>query len=232
MNDPSRTYAAQPVSIDRAWHSGNAGLSVEEEDRLLNFLFPDQQPQASTSSVSTNLFGEDTMTYDASLPADGTGIFDAPGGQPTADLNPCTNQEINLLDGPQSDTPNDRHGNTYPAAGAHPSTTCGPTRNPKSPIRCWLHGCDGRTFSSLSNYRRHCKEKRTHGISCSRCARKFSRNAARNEHFEQMRCIVTSFDTNDVPQWTRLSTCIKTNWTNEGGEQENRRLQDNPAEGL
>ena len=232
MNDPSRTYAAQPVSIDCAWQPGDASLSVEEEDRLLNLLFPEQQPQAPTSPVSPNLFGEGTLAYDTSLPADGTGIFDAPGGHPMADLDPCPNQDIDLLDGPQPDALNDRHGNTYLAAGAHPFTTWGPTRSPKSPIRCWSHGCGGRTFSSLSNYRRHCKEKRKHGISCSRCGRKFSRNAARNEHFDQMRCIVTSFDTNDVPQWTRLSTCIKDNWTNEGVEQENRRLQDNPAEGL
>ncbi|CAD0083702.1 unnamed protein product [Aureobasidium vineae] len=204
MNEPDRTYATQPASFDRPWQSDNASLSVEEEDRLLNLLFPDQQSQVSTSSVTTNLFGEDTLTYDTltydtSLPAGDTGIFDAPGGHPTADLDPCTNQEINLLDRPQPVTLNDHEGNTYPAAGAHPSATWGPTRSPKDPIRCWLHGCGGRTFSSLSNYRRHCKEKRTHKISCSRCGRKFSRKAARNEHFDQMRCIVTSFDTNDVP---------------------------------
>ncbi|KAI3326785.1 hypothetical protein HD806DRAFT_488200 [Xylariaceae sp. AK1471] len=69
------------------------------------------------------------------------------------------------------------------------------------PIQCWLHGCAGRTFSCLSNYRRHCKEKDgiLEKVSCPRCAQTFSRKAAQKLHLEKDRCKVIKFDANGVP---------------------------------
>ena len=34
-----------------------------------------------------------------------------------------------------------------------------PILKEKSIFQCWDHGCDGHNFSSLSNYRRHCRER-------------------------------------------------------------------------
>jgi hypothetical protein len=86
-----------------------------------------------------------------------------------------------------------------------PSTVQTPLPNsPKicaTHIECWLHGCKGRIFSSISNYRRHCKER--NGIRekpvCPTCGRVFTRKLARDQHFEQLRCRVTLADGNGVP---------------------------------
>ena len=75
----------------------------------------------------------------------------------------------------------------------------------KSQVRCWQHGCNGRTFSSLSNYRRHCREKRLNRLpTCSRCGRGFSRTGARNSHYQQRRCKVVVLDGSGVPSWVPM----------------------------
>jgi len=83
---------------------------------------------------------------------------------------------------------------------------CKPPRLNSSCIRCWQHGCDGRTFSSLSNYRRHCKEKNQHQSKavCYRCGRSFSRTAGRDLHYSERRCLVTLLDANGIPFRTKL----------------------------
>ncbi|KAI0194209.1 hypothetical protein F4808DRAFT_474834 [Astrocystis sublimbata] len=69
------------------------------------------------------------------------------------------------------------------------------------PIKCWLHNCGGRTFSCLSNYRRHCKEKEgmQGKVACPRCPQTFSRKTALKLHMEKGRCKVVKFDANGVP---------------------------------
>lgn len=68
-------------------------------------------------------------------------------------------------------------------------------------IKCWQHGCRGRTFSLLSNYRRHCKEKDgiKHKAICPRCGQRFSRKAALKIHHKQWRCKITQFDFSGIP---------------------------------
>ena len=57
-------------------------------------------------------------------------------------------------------------------------------------LRCYQHGCDGRYFSSLHNFRRHLKEKNgiANRYACSLCSRTFSRSTARNLHQQKGRC--------------------------------------------
>lgn len=57
-------------------------------------------------------------------------------------------------------------------------------------FQCWEHGCGGRTFTNLSNYRRHCRERSlSHSKSqCTRCLRCFSRPAAKQRHQIEGRC--------------------------------------------
>nr|POF13821.1 hypothetical protein CFP56_02845 [Quercus suber] len=73
-------------------------------------------------------------------------------------------------------------------------------------IRCWQHGCGGRSFSKLSNYRRHCKEKSEMIAKpvCARCGKVFSRTASRDQHYEQRRCEIVCLDVNNVPYRKRL----------------------------
>jgi hypothetical protein len=72
--------------------------------------------------------------------------------------------------------------------------------------RCWQHGCQGRTFTSFSNYRRHVKEKegRIKKAVCSRCGQQFARASGRNIHYAQRRCKITLFDANGVPVKVRM----------------------------
>lgn len=68
-------------------------------------------------------------------------------------------------------------------------------------IRCWSHGCNGREFSSLGNYRRHFREQHRvcKKFNCQRCGRTFSRSTARNVHFEKRKCRAVQLDENGVP---------------------------------
>lgn len=57
-------------------------------------------------------------------------------------------------------------------------------------VRCWDHGCEGRKFSSLGNYRRHLREKNGQAKvhPCPDCGRVFTRSTARNFHRESGTC--------------------------------------------
>jgi hypothetical protein len=64
-------------------------------------------------------------------------------------------------------------------------------------IRCYDHGCDGRTFSSISNYRRHQRERagRSAVCFCPRCGAAFYRRWTRDHHVERGSCLRT-------PRWS------------------------------
>lgn len=66
-----------------------------------------------------------------------------------------------------------------------------PVFTQKATFQCWDHGCDGRSFSSLSNYRRHCRERSTTTetvFHCPHCSQTFTRASGRNMHVERGRC--------------------------------------------
>lgn len=73
-------------------------------------------------------------------------------------------------------------------------------------LRCWSHGCNGRTFSSPENYRRHMREQsgleRRH--ICHLCGQEFSRKTARNAHVVNQRCKITFVDENGVQHRSSL----------------------------
>lgn len=68
-------------------------------------------------------------------------------------------------------------------------------------VQCWLHNCGGRSFTSLSNYRRHCREKSRvqAGVSCSLCGRHFTRKSAWKIHTDKRRCRFIDHDFNGIP---------------------------------
>ena len=60
--------------------------------------------------------------------------------------------------------------------------------------RCWDHGCGGRTFSSLGNYRRHLREQNRWApvFACPICGKLFTRSTARKLHREMDKCWATA----------------------------------------
>jgi len=84
---------------------------------------------------------------------------------------------------------------THIAALTHEAVTT------TTPIRCWLHGCNGRSFAHLSNYRRHCREKSRLHVKhfCPLCGKYFTRRTAWKIHTDQDRCRITGHDANGVP---------------------------------
>ncbi|KAL4995965.1 hypothetical protein BDV10DRAFT_122710 [Aspergillus recurvatus] len=66
----------------------------------------------------------------------------------------------------------------------------GSISDPDATIRCWDHGCEGRKFSSVGNYRRHLREKNGQAKvhPCPDCGRVFTRSTARNFHRQSGTC--------------------------------------------
>lgn len=64
------------------------------------------------------------------------------------------------------------------------------SRSP-SPHRCFDHGCNGRSFSSRSNLRRHQRERArlTRILPCPLCGAKFYRRWTRNQHVLRASCL-------------------------------------------
>lgn len=55
--------------------------------------------------------------------------------------------------------------------------------------RCYDHGCDGRTFASQANYRRHIREKdEKRNVQCSFCFVWFTRKSNRDNHVRMGKC--------------------------------------------
>ena len=54
-------------------------------------------------------------------------------------------------------------------------------------FRCFEHGCGGRSFSNIENYRRHIREKTTN-IRCPFCEVSFTRKSNRDAHLSSGRC--------------------------------------------
>jgi hypothetical protein len=55
--------------------------------------------------------------------------------------------------------------------------------------RCWEHGCDGRTFSSAENLRRHVREQSgSNRVRCVHCSRTFTRKSNMKKHIWEGKC--------------------------------------------
>jgi hypothetical protein len=62
--------------------------------------------------------------------------------------------------------------------------------DPPKESRCWDHGCNGRAFSTHSNYLRHQREKNGQATKsvCPRCGAMFTRKTAMNGHMLHDKC--------------------------------------------
>jgi hypothetical protein len=62
--------------------------------------------------------------------------------------------------------------------------------DPPKESRCWDHGCNGRIFSTHSNYLRHQREKSGQAAksTCPRCGAVFTRKTAMNGHMLHDKC--------------------------------------------
>ncbi|KAI0849569.1 hypothetical protein F5Y00DRAFT_268983 [Daldinia vernicosa] len=73
--------------------------------------------------------------------------------------------------------------------------------------QCWDHGCNGREFSSKSNFVRHVKERSgasTKGV-CPLCGAIFTRNSARDTHLAKQSCNRIRRYSNGRPRPSRLA---------------------------
>lgn len=64
------------------------------------------------------------------------------------------------------------------------------TYKPDSDLMCWDHGCNGQIFTTLSNLKRHQRERSSARAShlCPLCGAHFSRTTARNQHIKNQSC--------------------------------------------
>ncbi|KAL7620271.1 hypothetical protein AAE478_009264 [Parahypoxylon ruwenzoriense] len=73
--------------------------------------------------------------------------------------------------------------------------------------RCWDHGCNGREFSSKSNFVRHVKERSGASTKCvcPLCGAIFTRNSARDTHLAKQSCNRIRRYSNGRPRPSRLA---------------------------
>ncbi|KAF4961410.1 hypothetical protein FGADI_264 [Fusarium gaditjirri] len=108
---------------------------------------------------------------------------DANGSDSSYPISPLTEmaQSANTrADDDQRSSPRSKRANTTTTAG---------TRDAPD-LRCWDHGCNGQLFTTLSNLKRHQKEKSSQRPSypCNMCGAIFSRTTARNHHIQNQSC--------------------------------------------
>ncbi|THV93095.1 hypothetical protein D6D26_08301 [Aureobasidium pullulans] len=84
--------------------------------------------------------------------------------------------------------------------GQSSSPPAGSSSRNRHIIRCYDHGCNGRTFSSISNLRRHQRERAGQSAVCfcPRCGAPFYRRWTRDHHVMRMSCL-------RVPRWSGWS---------------------------
>ncbi|CAJ2505195.1 Uu.00g125890.m01.CDS01 [Anthostomella pinea] len=73
--------------------------------------------------------------------------------------------------------------------------------------RCWDHGCNGKEFSSKSNFMRHVKERSGASTKCTcpLCGAIFTRNSARDTHLAKQSCNRIRRYSNGRPRPSRLA---------------------------
>jgi hypothetical protein len=81
----------------------------------------------------------------------------------------------------------DNHKSRNPRGGNETSSA---TYKPTPDLRCWDHGCNGQQFTTLSNLKRHQREKSSSRAAylCPLCGAHFSRTTARNQHIQNQSC--------------------------------------------
>ncbi|KEQ97877.1 hypothetical protein AUEXF2481DRAFT_27221 [Aureobasidium subglaciale EXF-2481] len=88
------------------------------------------------------------------------------------------------------------HTISYSAEPSPPAGTSPNAQIVRPVLRCYDHGCDGRRFSSISNLRRHQRERsgRSPVCFCPRCGAPFYRRWTRDHHVERGSCL-------RIPRW-------------------------------
>jgi hypothetical protein len=116
----------------------------------------------------------------------------------TLDLLPYTNTNTSHR---QSEAPTEHHIRTSQQPSTQFAPSDPPTNvtdpNPSELHRCWDSCCNGRTFSTKSNFTRHQRErlKGRAELKCSFCGVGFTRATARHAHEAERRCRNSGGDT-------------------------------------
>lgn len=84
-----------------------------------------------------------------------------------------------------------------------------PPQKPEKVYQCFDHGCDGRSFSNVENFKRHLKEKSgSSTVVCNLCGKAFTRKSNMEKHVVEGKCgfmkgIAQDLDlaSNDLGKW-------------------------------
>lgn len=95
-------------------------------------------------------------------------------------------------------------------AGTNKHTPASPVKfdsRPDSRPRCYEHGCNGRAFSSIENYRRHIREQLgLNSARCEICGALFSRKSNRDKHSAKGVCWLPAQYRSQVERATQYSS--------------------------
>lgn len=145
-----------------------------------------------TEATSTQLFDpQPTMSY-----GDGSSLAETSHPdthsmllQLLANLTSCIGAHQFHSAGNAKQTANDVDVSGGSSAGEVPLESYALESTPQSLPRCWEHGCNGRSFKSLRNYRRHVAEQKgLDSAACSRCGVTFNRKSNCDKH--ESTCVV------------------------------------------
>ncbi|EWZ83094.1 hypothetical protein FOWG_13028 [Fusarium oxysporum f. sp. lycopersici MN25] len=196
MFPPSKNSRDRPIVAD--WMAGvQSLLPAVDFDHPNDSAEPNRHPDISAIDFAADDFNfttdltDDVFSNRLPLLCDDT--FDdffsfdhaANGSDNSYPISPLTEmaQSANTrADDDQRSIPRSKRANT--------TTTAGTQQRDAQDLRCWDHGCNGQLFTTLSNLKRHQKEKSSQRPSypCNMCGAIFSRTTARNHHIQNQSC--------------------------------------------
>jgi len=151
-------------------------------------------PSSAPSALTVTPSRRPSHHSDPGLP---TTFQDNSGLQSHSNLRPDTGSDVVATSqtNPQGTKQEKSPSDTEPSLSAGPSPGSGHVVRPT--IRCWDHDCGGRKFSSISNFRRHQRERagQTTVCFCPRCGAAFYRRWTRDHHVERGSCL-------RIPRWS------------------------------
>lgn len=120
------------------------------------------------------------------------GIFEGPSLSVSSKLATGTGQASQMALGSMAPTPSKQPMRRASQSIALPYSTKNDILDPfekQDCLRCYEHGCDGRTFSRIENYNRHLREKNgANTVCCTFCNKSFTRKSNMDKHISKGTC--------------------------------------------
>nr|POE72339.1 hypothetical protein CFP56_12213 [Quercus suber] len=144
-------------------------------DRFDPMASPSVPPNLQTIQCELNAFHPSSLEWQSMAPA-----MMPPSHQP---LQQTPQMASGVTRGPVITSPS-MHDQEH-----RESSACKCGKKPPPSLMCFEHGCNGRRFSSVENYRRHMREKNVQRfLRCAFCNTSFTRNSNLMQHLRQGKC--------------------------------------------